>query len=269
MVKNFISVSGVSDRCQLGSIGKIYQEEKLSFPLTIGYQVSSMSINQGTQNPRQPAFKELEDLCRETLDNGFIPALHYYTKDNKTILKDMEKIVKAVIAPSFSLVQFNTLPQPIELLRKVKETGFGIIFKVAVSDKQSSQGGYKVWKGESVQDANTGEVSPLLDQVALRADFLDYAMFDPSHGTNLGLNLAEESLAIRFGKGLVERRDLDHLGLIYAGGIKPANVREVTKSLKSFFSGRFSVDTESGVRIENKLDLGLVKDYLVNSQFAI
>ena len=35
-------------------------------------------------------------------------------------------------------------------LRKVREIGFGVIFKVAVSNKQSPQKGYAVWKGEGV-----------------------------------------------------------------------------------------------------------------------
>ena len=43
----------------------------------------------------------------------------------------------------------------------------------------------------------------------------------------------------------------------------------VTKSLFSFFSQeRISIDIESGVRRDNKLDLSLVRDYLVNFKEA-
>jgi len=88
-------------------------------------------------------------------------------------------------------------------------------------------------------------------------------MFDPSHGTNLDLNLDENSMAIRFGQGIVVHPDLKGVGLVYAGGIKPSNVRQLTKSLNSFFPNRFSIDTESGVRTNDQLDLDLVRSYLI------
>ena len=92
MTTNFVSISAVSDREQLRNISRIYQQEGFNFPLAIGYQVSNKSINQGAQNPRQPKFLELEDLDRATRDYGFITAIHYYTKDDTTILADLEKI---------------------------------------------------------------------------------------------------------------------------------------------------------------------------------
>ena len=141
--------------------------------------------------------------------------------------------------------------------------GFRTIFKVAVSNKQTPQGGYAVWKGEGVQDVSNGQVEPLINQVLDRMGFVDYAMFDPSHGTNLDLNLNEHSLAIRFGRGVVTNPNLKEVGLIYAGGIKPSNVRQLTKALNSYFPNRFSIDTESGVRINDRLDLDLVRSYLM------
>src|SRR3989344_1700862 len=105
---NFVSVSAVSDREQLDNIARIYQQEGLNSPLVIGYQVSNKSINQGTQNTRQPKFVELGDIDKVTRDYGFITAVHYYTKDNSTILEDLEKVVDLGVEPS--LLQFNTLP---------------------------------------------------------------------------------------------------------------------------------------------------------------
>ena len=132
MTMNFVSVSAVSSRDQLAEIGRIYRDEKLLFPVAIGYQVSNKSINQGTQNTRQPRFLELGDLDKGTRDYGFITAVHYYTKDNSTIVGDLEKIAETGIDPSVTLLQFNTLPPSL------------VIFKVAVSDKQTSQEGYAV-----------------------------------------------------------------------------------------------------------------------------
>ncbi len=263
MVMNFVSISAVSNRNHLAEISRIYCDERLSFPLAIGYQVSNKSINQGTQNTRQPRFIELGDLDKETRDSGFITAIHYYTKDNATIVGDLEKITEMGIYPSKTLLQFNTLPPSLEILSKVKKVGFKVIFKVAVSDKQTPRGGYAVWKGEGVQDVSSGQVEPLVIQVMDRISYIDYAMFDPSHGTNLDLNLDENSMAIRFGKGIVVHPDLNGVGLVYAGGIKPSNVRQLTQSLHSFFPNRFSIDTESGVRTNDQLDLDLVRSYLI------
>jgi phosphoribosylanthranilate isomerase len=264
MVKNFVSVSGITDKQQLEGIHAIYAQEGLIFPVVLGYQVSNKSINQGTHNPRQPRFAELGDLCRETVNIGLIPAIHYYTKDNDTILRDLEKVVATGVDPNSSLIQFNTLPPTREAMKAVKDMGFEIIFKVAVSNKQSAQGGYAVWKGDTVQDVDTGEVAPLVGQVIDRADAIDYAMFDPSHGTNLDLNLNEDSLAIRFGKALTAIDSLDNIGLVYAGGIKPSNVKLVARSVNAFFPGRISIDIESGVRRDDILDLELVRAYFVN-----
>jgi len=95
-------------------------------------------------------------------------------------------------------------------------------------------------------------------------------MFDPSHGTNLELELEEDNLAIRFGKEITRRPELNHLGLVYAGGIKPTNVLLVTKSLLSFFpQGRISIDVESGVREGNELNMDLIRSYLTNYRLAL
>ncbi|MBA7706906.1 hypothetical protein ES703_115765 [subsurface metagenome] len=261
--RNFVAISGVSNEEQLGEIHKICQEEGINFPIAIGYQVSNKSINQGTQNPRQPRFIDLGNLSKETLEYRFVPAVHYYTKDNQAIPGDLEKIAEIGVDPNLALLQFNTLPPSIDILRKGKEMGFGIIFKVAVSNKQTDRGGYAVWKGKGVQDVKEGEVNPLINQILERKDFIDYAMFDPSHGTNLDLDLDESSLAIRFGREIASREYLNHLGLVYAGGIKPTNVRAITRSFHSFFPNRVSIDIESGVRKDNQLNLDRVRDYLI------
>ncbi|GAG03150.1 unnamed protein product, partial [marine sediment metagenome] len=234
-------------------------------PIVIGYQVSNGSINRGTKNPRQPEFLDLESLSNETLSYGFFPAIPYYTKDNSTILEDLEKMTKLKILDPNALLQLNTLPPSTKILREIKKTGLEIIFKVAVSNKQTPQEGYAVWKGEGVQDVKEGEIGPLITQVQARKDFIDYVMFDPSHGTKLDLDLDEKSLAIRFGKEIISIEDFNHLGLVYAGGIKPSNVGKVASALFSFFPARVSIDIESGVRDkENKPNLNLIRDYLVN-----
>jgi len=46
-----------------------------------------------------------------------------------------------------------------------------IIFKMAVSDKQSPERGFAIWKGESVQDVGSGEAAPLVSQVYDRMKF--------------------------------------------------------------------------------------------------
>ena len=258
---NFVSISAVTDGSQLEEISKIYHGKGLSFPLAIGYQVSNKSINQGTQNTRQPRFVDLASLDRETRNLGFITAVHYYTRDNGTIIEDLERVIGSGVKSS--LLQLNTLPSSLDILEKAKDMGFRIIFKVAVSNKQSSEGGYAIWKGENVQDVSSGQVDSLVNQVYDRRCCIDYAMFDPSHGTNLNLDLDENTLAIRFGKRIIANKELNHLGLVYAGGIKPSNIRQLTRMLYSFFPNRFSIDVESGVRTEDKLDLGLVRKYLV------
>ena len=162
MIKNFVSISGISDSGQLEAIRDICDGESLNFPIVIGYQVSSRSINEGTRNPRQPLFSELKDLNTETKNYGFSTAIHYYAKEGNPILNDLEKIA-SVGKPL--LLQFNTLPPPVEVLSRAKELGYEVIFKVAVSDKQSADGGYKVWKGEGVQDVETGDANQLINQV--------------------------------------------------------------------------------------------------------
>jgi len=235
MPENFVAVSAISDKDQLEGIAKICQNERFAFPIAIGYQVSNKSINHGSQNSREPKFTELGDLDKQTRDNSLITALHYYTKNNRTIIKDLEKVIELGIDPLATLLQFNTLPPSVDTLRRVKDMGFKVIFQVAVSNKKNSQGGYAVWKGENVEDVSEGRPFNLIGQVYDRRNFIDYAIFDPSHGTNLELNLEEESLAVRFGKVLTFDIQLvqANLGLVYAGGINPDNVKAVTKTVTS------------------------------------
>lgn len=262
MATNFVAVSAVSNYKQLSKIAQIAKEEGFRHPLAIGYQVSNKSINQGTQGVRQPPFSELAYLDRATRDYGLTTAIHYYTKDNETILDDLEKIAQKGIEPARTLLQFNTLPPTPETMRKVKKMGYHTIFKVAVSNKASPQGGFAVWKGDGVQDVSSGDITPLVQQVRDRKDSIDYVMFDPSHGTNLGLDLSADSLAIRFGREIDIREEFEGMGLVYAGGLGPHNIREAKEILESHFPGRISVDTESAVRTNDELDIEKVREYL-------
>ncbi len=263
MSKNFVSVSAVTDSYQLSKIAKIYREERFDFPLVIGYQTSNNNINRGTKNNRQPLFSDIGELDRETRDLRLITAIHYYTKDNSTIVKDLEKVIDTGVDSSRALVQFNTLPPTVEILKQVKNMGFDIIFNVAVSNKKD--GGYAVWKGDNTQDVSTGDVTLLVQQVYERKECIDYVMFDPSHGTNLDLDLNKNNLAIRFGK------EIEKMGksLVYAGGISPSNVQKITKTLFTFFPNGVSIDTESGVRVDDFLYFNLVRGYLLNYLEAI
>ncbi len=261
MPENFVCVSGVSNLEELEKIGTICAREHINLPVTIGYQISNKSINQGTQNSRQPLFSNLGKLVYETRQRGIIPSIHYYTKNPDTVLGDLEKISERI--PLGTLLQFNTLPLDADTLQKSKDMGFEIIFKVAVANKKNPEGGYAVWKGEDVIDVDSENVSPLINQILERKDVIDYAMFDPSHGTNLELDLNGNSSAIIFGRAIVSNQELSHLGLVYAGGIKPNNTERTLKSLQEFIPReRISIDIESGVRINNELDMGLVREYL-------
>ncbi len=153
-----VSISGVSDKKQIREIHKIRREEGFNFSIAIGYQASHKSINQGTHNPRQPRFSDLEDLSEEAYILHFITAVHYFTKDNETILPDLEKIRKAVDPKGMTLLQLNTLPPKNYVLRRAKEMLFEVILPVAVSNKQSPDGGYAVWKGREAQDVKSGDV---------------------------------------------------------------------------------------------------------------
>ncbi len=105
----------------------------------------------------------------------------------------------------------------------------------------------------------------LFSQVQEREHVIDYVLFDPSHGTNLGLDLREDGLAIQLGKKISSRDLMSHLNLVYAGGINPDNVGEITKTLHSYFPNRFALDIESGVRnSQNRLDMNLIRGYLSN-----
>ncbi|MBI2045220.1 hypothetical protein HYT23_04130 [Candidatus Pacearchaeota archaeon] len=268
--QNFVSVSGVSSIEQLEEIGNFCRLEKFNSPVVIGYQFSNKSINQGTHNPRQPRISHLREITEKTLDYGLITAFHYYTKDNLTIVGDLEKLVSLSGAnPEKTLVQLNTLPANVKTLKQIKQIGFKTIFKVAVSDKSSE--GYAIWKGHEVQDFHFGDISALIGQVYERKAFIDYVLFDPSHGVGLDLNLSPGSLAVRFGKEISQR--FKNLGLVYAGGIGPNNAAETITFLLNYFPQGFSIDAESGLRniVKNnsgktldELDLNSVKKYLMS-----
>jgi len=227
MVENFVSVSGISCMDELCRVRRIKKEMGFRQPVVVGYQVSNRSINELTQNKRQPKIRDLKMLDSATRDFGFRTAIHYYTKDNGTVLFDLEKIAERVIDPCDTLLQFNTLPLDLDVLEKVKSFGYNLIFKVAVADKRNASERYAVWKGDNVTDINGGDISLLVNHAVERQEFIDYVMFDQNHGTNLELDLGEESLAVIFGQELLSRSGFERKGLVYAGGINPGNVKEI------------------------------------------
>lgn len=260
MNDKYVSISGISNSNELEGIKKIYDEENCNFPLVIGYQLSNKSITFGTRNPRQPFFCELSNLDKQTQAYGFITALHYYTGDNQTILGDVEKILTNNINPT--LIQFNTLPPSQRILGEVKNFGIKIIMPLALAHK-NSLGGFKIWAGENAEDVSSGDINPLINCVYERRNLIDYIMFDPSHGNNLELDLTKNSLAVRFGEAITSEKEFDHLGLVYAGGIRPTNVCDISRLLEGYFPNRTSIDTEGGIRTDNILNLDLVRGYLV------
>mgnify|MGYP006295194757 CR=1 FL=1 len=273
MVNRFVSVSGITNDKELEDVARIREEEKIETPVVIGYQVSHKSMHKGTTNSRQPQFSELYSLVHKTDMLGMHSAIHYYAKSEEVIKDDLMKIKSdldtGMLSPA--LLQFNTLPPSPEIMQFAKDLGFYNIFKVAVSHKQTPDGGYAVWKGEEVQDVSNGFVRPLLNQVRERMPNIDYVMFDPSHGTNLELDLTEDSLARRFGTEIVVDPDFKDVGLVYAGGINPNNVSVLNKTLCSFFTQkRVSLDIESGIRPKNnKYDSDSVRGYLRNYEDSL
>lgn len=272
----FVSISGVSTKQELEGIVDICNQERFDFPIAIGYQFSSKSINKGTKNPRQPRYDEFEELNRITTQSGLITAVHYYTKKNSSILPDVSRLARETkLNPEQTLLQLNTLPPSRQVLKKLKQKGFKLIFKVPIADKGT--GRYAIWKGATVEDTFSGDAMKLVGEVDRVKEHIDYAMFDPSHGTNLGLDLSSDSVSIRFGDlvnnivntELAVQGDNHQVGLVYAGGIGPRNVEPVVRKLKTEFPKGFSIDTESAIRIKDKLDLGLVRDYLIGYRKGI
>jgi phosphoribosylanthranilate isomerase len=264
MNENFVCVSGVTRDIELGWVADDIQKHHLNYRAAIGFQVSNSSINNGTTNERQPNFENLGRLDGLAREYGLIPAIHYFTKDNETILGDLETIAKNIdMTHGSTLLQFNTLPVEINILKEVEKMGFDTIFKIPVSNKGA--GGYAVWKGDGVQDVSSGDVGPLIEHAREVAPYVRYVMFDASHGTNLELDLGEDSLPIRFGKGIRELREMDNVGLVYAGGFNPDNIYDKITALEKHLFGGVSVDIESGVMgSDGKLDKVNVRDYFVN-----
>jgi len=126
MQTNFVSISAISNKDQLVEINRISQAEQFPYSLAIGYQISNKSINQRTQNPRQPRFSKLGELDKATRDYSLITAVHYYTNDNRTIIEDLEKVVGLGVEPSQALLQFNTLPPSPDILKNVREMGYNL-----------------------------------------------------------------------------------------------------------------------------------------------
>jgi len=265
--KQFLSVSAVRSKQELESIVRIRDRTKIKTPIAIGFQVSEKSINTGGTNNRQAPFGELPDLVKQANDWGLIPAIHYYSKNPDGFIgADLQKMADSgLFGYKPILFQFNTLPPNPLLLAGLQKEGVDVIFKVAVADK-TNEATPIVWRdGRNVVDVNTGDVNLLVQQVRDNFDFISYAMFDPSHGTDYKVDLNEERMGIKFGKAIITEPELDRIGLVYAGGISHRNVVKVVKTLSSYFGDRFSIDAESGLRDMGGLNMNKVRCYLENS----
>ncbi|MFT4313271.1 MAG: hypothetical protein ACMXYA_02600 [Candidatus Woesearchaeota archaeon] len=263
MSSQFVSLSGISSEFELEKIRSICDEEGISFPVVIGFQVSHSSINRGTQNDRQPLFSDLGTLDALTRKLGFQSAIHYYTKNIPNLVDDLECIEGVGVDCSQALFQFNTLPPLPVFLAQTQRKGFSILYKVAVANTDNEAGGYAVWMEDAgTIDARSKNVQPLLDQVKCAAPFISYAMFDPSHGTDFALDLQPDNLAILFGEGVM--RNHPKLGLVYAGGVKPNTAGQICQLLQHYFPSRASIDIETGIHTGSRRDFDKIREYLVN-----
>lgn len=267
MNRDFICVSGVTREEELHWISYFTYINNLD-NTAIGFQVSNSSINKGTTGERQSEFSELKNLVSLSRINGITPAIHYFTNDNETVLGDLETIASNIdMSCGSTLLQFNTLPLETSVLKEVKKMGFDTIFKIPVSNKENERG-YSILRGGDVQDVSSGEVAPLIEYAREVAQDVSYVMFDASHGTNLELDLSENSLPIRFGKGIRELGEMDNVGLVYAGGIGPDNVYDMMRTLGEYFPRGVSVDAESAVMSSDGLDRKKIGEYFSEAKRA-
>lgn len=273
MEGRFISISGVTNSDDLKTISRIAREEDTWERVVIGLQVSTRSINEGTRNPRQPSFGDIDRLIGITYELGMEPAIHYATRDLNTVIPDIKKMNDSLRYDV--MLQFNTALPTQEILEFAREKGFQTIVALPLVDKSRPGGGYFAWKGKDSEDSRNTSAERLIERLLPIRKHVDYVLFDPSHGTGEVTNFGPESLAIQFGKNFFDPRVTGNIfrdvDLIYAGGIGPDNVHEVARAIYSsgLPSERVSIDSESNLRTDDKLDLDKVRLYLRGNNEAL
>lgn len=262
----FVSISAVTSLDELKDIARIKDQLKPNFPVVIGWQLSSSSINDGTQNSRQPPFHEIKNLYKAALDNDIVSAFHYYTKDMNSMEDDLEILAnKLNFFDQVKLLQFNTLPPSEENLEVFRGFGFSPILKVPIADKRLAPKGYQ---SHRVNDIRQAKADDLHSQARSVSGLINYVMFDPSHGVGLELGTSKDNLGIHMGHLITSDLGMNRVGLVYAGGIGPNNARNILSNLKRNFPRRVSIDSQSAIRTQDRLDSNKVKEYLTEVNLA-
>jgi len=211
--------------------------------LVIGYQFSHKSIYEGPSNSRQLRIENTYQLMELNQFLGFDAGLHYYTKDFSTIIDDLDILLnKNKLSNFVTMLQFNTkTPIDVDILRDIKnEYNQRIIFKVPVEEE-----------GVNIIEKKDYTLDQLVQLVEERGDYIDYAMYDPSHGTGTEMDLNK---ATAFGK---EMKKL-HKNIVLAGGFNPKNIEASLDRIILELGQEFSIDAEGGLR--DKLGEGYGND---------
>ncbi len=110
--------------------------------------------------------------------------------------------------------------------------------------------------GAHALEAVGNSPTELAKRVREYGDLIDYVLLDQSGGRGLDLDLSFMN------ECFTELEKQPRLGLVMAGGIRPHNVFRLHGIRQKFGA---SIDTESGVRVADTMQLSLVENYLKQS----
>lgn len=242
----FISISGVTTETQLEQIAEIKKDYAIfdkEYQLVIGFLASENTLSKKS-SARRPKLADFPELVFKARQLGLIPALHYHTKTPTTIIDDIEVFYDLVdFDVSFNFLQLNVKNLNLEIVKNVAETfdETEIIYKIRDSYKRSVFG------------------SQFLNETKVLKDYINYYMFDPSHGKG-------DSFEINH---LRHYELIPHfVNMVFAGGFSPDNIIDRLLEISERHTD-FSIDVESGVRTDDKLDMNKVRAYLKGCQYVL
>jgi len=224
-MKPYIAISGVVNLEQIKAIGEI--KEKLSifqnnYDLCIGFQVSKRTLYGGQNSKRQPDINTLQALCNRTKELGMIPSIHYHTKTKSNLVSEIIDLNKEV---QYDYLQLN-----------VKDCSPKIL---QYPDRKL------IYKGSFNYDTNRNFNVNINSEFTEVEPFIDYLMFDTSHGKGLPFNIRQ----VFYYGFITECYDFDY---VIAGGFNPINIEERLIDLRILLKP-FSIDAESGLRTKDDL----------------
>ncbi|HLC58966.1 MAG TPA: hypothetical protein VJH34_00400 [archaeon] len=262
--KPYIGMTGIENVSQLDMILSTYKNNAGNLPhqLMMGALVSYKSLARLKEDETVLLPAEIEaifDRLYKMKSDNVLLALHYFTKPPEKVDEKYREKVKDIVEASLSR-QIGMLTN--DLYQKYTRVQMPFEFGVQTNVSWPDVADFNWIRGSRPRMKTIFQISDFTKIEDANNYDATYFLIDASKGRGIGMDVDKSAEIYKL---------LQPTGkpIVFAGGLSPENVGErISQLYNKLGTTNFSIDAESSLRTNDRLDLDKVDKYIVEATSA-